>query len=480
MSNSENNIFNGRYRKIDGNSNLGKGSYGKVSEVKDTKHEFQFSLALKQLSSPLPINVSRFSNEIKALKDLSDIPGIMPLLDFELDTAQKWYLMPKMQPFNIKYITMENLSVGKILEYYLMIAKTLCEIHSKEYFHRDIKPDNLFINEGIAYVGDFGLTKLPSGINLTPAGKKLGPHFFIAPEMLTDADKYTGDKADVYSLAKSLWCSLVKQEYPMPGEYSLDLATFWVHSLHNRDDLIGIDLLLRKAMIANPANRISMSDFKDELELFLTKDNTMTLNNNDLFKKIKNDNELQKSTVSHKLSQVETDVIPAHQIFKSVVSKIDQIVDDFKRNGMSSSIKRVTSVHSASLYQDIDRWIEFIKNRIQNGHSSGGNNYGTGVIFGHTPMNQIAIYLEFKFDTTNSMKDQPVYRSHAPTPCIYINCNTRFKNGNNITIHSLPISGAILNSNMILLNNGQKLPVDELLKSIEKIIYDDSLWSQTK
>jgi serine/threonine protein kinase len=209
----------------------------------------------KMSNSTLPINVSRFTNEINALIKLKGLSGVMPLLDYDLKGNKKWYLMPKMQTFNVKFIQEKNLDIRSVLEFYLSISKTLCEIHRQGYFHRDIKPDNLFIQEDKAIIGDFGLVKVPEGMNLTPAGKKLGPHFFIAPEMLANANEHKGDKADVYSLSKSLWCSLVKQEFPIPGEYSLDFKPFWVNELLDRKDLIGLDLLLRKAMVINPMKR---------------------------------------------------------------------------------------------------------------------------------------------------------------------------------------------------------------------------------
>jgi serine/threonine protein kinase len=143
-------------------------------------------------------------------------------------------------------------------------------LHERQIYHRDIKPNNLFINaDGKAVIGDFGLVKLPDEENLTPDGIKLGPHFFIAPEMLANADVADASKADVYSLAKSLWCTLAKQKFPIPGEHSRDFFSFWISKLLNDRELISLDNLFVRSMKIDPDKRISMLEFSNELDAFI-------------------------------------------------------------------------------------------------------------------------------------------------------------------------------------------------------------------
>lgn len=82
------------------------------------------------------------------------------------------------------------------------IARTLADLAADGVSHRDIKPDNLFQLNGEWAVGDFGLVKYPERESATRHGRRLGPLYFMAPEMRQNADTANAELADVYSLAK--------------------------------------------------------------------------------------------------------------------------------------------------------------------------------------------------------------------------------------------------------------------------------------
>jgi serine/threonine protein kinase len=88
--------------------------------------------------------------------------------------------------------------------------------------HRDIKPDNLYELEGTYLVGDFGLVTYPEKSPVTRHGRKLGPIDFMAPEMWGSADTADAEKADVWSLAKTMWVFLIGDPLPLPGPHRID------------------------------------------------------------------------------------------------------------------------------------------------------------------------------------------------------------------------------------------------------------------
>jgi serine/threonine protein kinase len=103
-------------------------------------------------------------------------------------------------------------------------ALTLAGLAAKGIGHRDLKPENLFRHEGRWVIGDFGLATYPGKEPITVGERRLGPLYFIAPEMLREPDVADAGPADVYSLAKTLWALASGQRYPPEGQIRVDVA----------------------------------------------------------------------------------------------------------------------------------------------------------------------------------------------------------------------------------------------------------------
>ena len=223
----------------------------------------------------------RFQNEIdvmtKCLK--KGIVGVMPIVDF--NRVEYWYVMPIMQPLSNKidewkkildkdgapsYNFREDIT-NTFVGYFLKYSEILAKIHKEGFVHRDIKPKNLYVDNGKVFIGDFGIVDVPDDKNgLTKKGDRLGAWNTIAPEVLKDATKAT-DKSDVYSLAKSLWMCLALNEDGFSGRYDVDDPSMSLHDTPHLKYayLVDLDDLLSKATQENPALRPSMQEFHDEL-----------------------------------------------------------------------------------------------------------------------------------------------------------------------------------------------------------------------
>jgi serine/threonine protein kinase len=157
-------------------------------------------------------------------------------------------------------------SFEKVVDAVKGIAKALAELHTHGISHRDIKPDNLFFFNGNWVVGDFGLADFEGKTAQTATMEKVGPAFYIAPEMLNSANKADGKAADVYSLAKTLWVLGTGQRYPVPGhqlagDMQMALSTY---ASHPRAALL--DKLIESSTSSSPTARPTMAQFYNELE----------------------------------------------------------------------------------------------------------------------------------------------------------------------------------------------------------------------
>jgi serine/threonine protein kinase len=147
------------------------------------------------------------------------------------------------------------------------IAKTLAALHDRSISHRDIKPDNLYFLKKAWLVADFGIASFPGKKAMTENGRKLGPVYFIAPEMLNSPKTADGRPADVYSLAKTLWVLLSGQTFPPPGEQRVSVEGLRISSYIAlpKSDLLDdlIDACTRHDPSERPVARDVFSRLKD-------------------------------------------------------------------------------------------------------------------------------------------------------------------------------------------------------------------------
>ncbi len=254
-----------KYSKV---GKLGKGGNGDVTLVERLSDKARF--ALKKLKIHNNEKKHRFITEIATVNKYSDkIEGIIPIIDFS-DT-EFWYVMP-IATECMDYIRSNDESITNIVKGTIQLCETLCQLHSLGISHRDIKPSNIYIYEGRYTFSDFGLVSIPDGKeHFTSSKRGLGAIFTIAPEMKRDPKHADGKKADVYSLAKTMWMFLSNNEKGFDGVYNyLDPS----HSLsyiqkYKGTHLVEIHELLKEATDNNPDVRPSIFQFKARLEEWL-------------------------------------------------------------------------------------------------------------------------------------------------------------------------------------------------------------------
>jgi serine/threonine protein kinase len=230
--------------------------------------------ALKILHSKNPDGepFRRFRAEVNILRGLGDREGLLPIIEANLDAdGQKslpWLAMPVATP--LRESLGESPSVETVAGAVTNIATSLAGLHAEGVSHRDIKPDNLYLYKGRWSVGDFGLASYPEKEALTEEGRKLGPQYYLAPEMLLNPATADGPPADVYSIAKTLWVLATGQNYPPPGQYRVEIPalTLSAYVTHPRVQLL--DRLLERATAYTPGERPTMREMADELSAWLS------------------------------------------------------------------------------------------------------------------------------------------------------------------------------------------------------------------
>jgi serine/threonine protein kinase len=224
---------------------------------------------------------SRFWAEALNMHQMSGTPGILPVWDVD-DTRPdqpQWYAMPCARL--LADALDEDATLWDIVGHIAFLADVLTRLADQGTYHRDIKPANLFWWDRGPVLADFGIAAWGSAssgagtarqASPTLKGEKLGPANFIAPEMRYNRPADRGKRADVYSLAKTLFVLALPERgpYPPDGTHRADSEEFSLWEAGgDRPSLSVLRHVLEAATEFDPRRRLPMADFRDELRAWL-------------------------------------------------------------------------------------------------------------------------------------------------------------------------------------------------------------------
>lgn len=221
---------------------VGEGSYGKVyrcvrdeygirsvcaikiisipqnpSELESVKFEGFSEAAAKSYFEEL---VRDFSNEIKmmlVLKGASNIVAVENYKIVEKTDTIGWDIYIRMEFLTsfIKFSSGLEFNEPAVKRFGLDLCNALDICSKRGIVHRDIKPDNIFVDDYGSYkIGDFGVAKRLEGtVGLM---SKKGTYAYMAPEVFR-GDQYDS-RADIYSLGMVMYKLLNRNRDPFVNQ----------------------------------------------------------------------------------------------------------------------------------------------------------------------------------------------------------------------------------------------------------------------
>ncbi len=211
----------GRYQVV---RELGRGGMGVVLEAFDAA--LGRRVAIKRIGSAQsatdPEEVQRFVREARVTARLRH-PGIVAVHEVGAEHGQPYIVMDLVQGPSLEaLLRREKLPPERVAAIARDIAAALHHAHGHGVTHRDVKPENVLIDEtdgGRPLLTDFGLASDRAGTRLTLTGDVLGTPHYMPPEQAR-GEKDLGPRTDVWALGAVLFRALAGRP-PFDGDSPL-------------------------------------------------------------------------------------------------------------------------------------------------------------------------------------------------------------------------------------------------------------------
>ena len=256
---------------------LGQGGMGAVYLVRHPQVPGR-TFALKVLAGGAlqDDSVARFRREMQALAAVSGHPNIVKVHGGRVDGPAPYFVMEL-----VHGVALTHLGKGKALaperaaRLVRQVADAIAHAHAQGVLHRDLKPDNVMVEESDRpRVCDFGLATLAGEERLTQSMASMGTAAYSAPEQLDGRAKHADARADVYALGGILWFALVGRA-PFEGsgvqllkQVLMDAAPAPSSSAEGIP--LALELICLHALEKDPEERYpTVAALRDDLDRFL-------------------------------------------------------------------------------------------------------------------------------------------------------------------------------------------------------------------
>ncbi len=135
-------------------------------------------------ASKKPASIKRFKREAQAIAKLNH-PNILPVYDCGVEGDYNYIVMRYVEEGQTLSDLMHQSPLTHEQAIYLIsqIAKALTFAHQRGVIHRDVKPDNILIDNDQILLTDFGIAKIiKESEALTEAGGFVGTLAYMSPE----------------------------------------------------------------------------------------------------------------------------------------------------------------------------------------------------------------------------------------------------------------------------------------------------------
>ncbi|WP_409305375.1 Stk1 family PASTA domain-containing Ser/Thr kinase [Peribacillus sp. SCS-155] len=213
--------INGRYKLLD---MVGGGGMANVYLAMDMILEREVALKILRMEfSNDDEFIKRFNREAQSATSLAH-PNIVSIYDVGEEDDIYYIVMEYVKGHTLKQYIQKNypIPIEKAIDIMKQITSAISHAHQNGIIHRDIKPQNILIDDGgTVKITDFGIAMALSATNITQTNAVLGSVHYLSPEQARGG--MANKKSDIYSLGIVMF-ELLTGRLPFSGESAVSIA----------------------------------------------------------------------------------------------------------------------------------------------------------------------------------------------------------------------------------------------------------------
>ncbi len=200
---------------------LAEGGMGHVFLGREVALNRPVAIKLLRPELATAANAERFLREARLLASVThpNIASIFRVGPPEGGDGLFYFVMEYLPETLDQLIARQPLTPEAVVRLGTALLGGLAKVHRSGVVHRDVKPSNVFLRDGVPVLGDFGIAKPtvgPDASTLTEPGRDPGTPAYMAPEQLARAGATPA--ADLYATAMVLYEALTGRRWTGIGD----------------------------------------------------------------------------------------------------------------------------------------------------------------------------------------------------------------------------------------------------------------------
>jgi len=150
--------------------------------------------------------IERFRREGTAIAKMEKNPNVVEVYDAHVDEPPYYLVLEYLQGRSLASLIREKdrLPQEEAVHLVIQVLQGLGHAHGYDVFHRDIKPDNIIVNDaGKPTITDFGIAQISGQPGVTATGMSIGTLEYMSPEQLRGLK--VDHRTDLYSAGVVLY-----------------------------------------------------------------------------------------------------------------------------------------------------------------------------------------------------------------------------------------------------------------------------------